>query len=317
MGDLFHDDIPRDFITRVLDVMRATPQHTYYLLTKRAKNMHECLSNYAHWPLPNVNFGVSSENQRRLDERIHYLVETPVHNKALRYLSCEPLLGPIKIGAAIHSLGWVICGAERGPNKTKLRLAKDEWFSSLTLECRRSGVPLYHHRSRDKERLQKPQQQEISMDVKILDDPKGISASAQLMTVDRKVVDHIGGFEVRCGGQTLYILLEGNEATILEPVNVPAAAPPPKPAEPPPLTPLDLLRLRLDSNKTLKEMASDLGICDKTLSAMESGSRSTREGTLDQVERKLQVKLARHLFEDQWNWTEEMRKQIKLLRPRL
>ncbi len=108
LSDLFHDEVPDDFIEHVWDVMAATPQHTYQILTKRPARMasvlrrlHDCdhggsLSASCGYcePLPNVWLGVSVEDQRAADLRIPKLLETPA---AVRFLSCEPLLGPLEL----------------------------------------------------------------------------------------------------------------------------------------------------------------------------------------------------------------------------
>jgi len=122
MADLFHQDVPDEYIARVFAVMAATPRHTYQVLTKRHARLRALLSSesfpvlvrnrmfeinpYAGqmagpdhrpaWPLPNVWLGVSAENQHWADIRIPALVETPA---AVRFLSCEPLLGPVDLSA--------------------------------------------------------------------------------------------------------------------------------------------------------------------------------------------------------------------------
>ncbi|MFE3031537.1 DUF5131 family protein [Streptomyces canus] len=99
MSDLFHAHVPVEFITDVWRTMQATPQHTYQILTKRAARLprvldrvHEALG--LTEPLPNVWLGVSVESQKYADLRIPALLETPA---AVRFLSCEPLLGPIDL----------------------------------------------------------------------------------------------------------------------------------------------------------------------------------------------------------------------------
>lgn len=117
MGDLFHEDVPDEWIDRVWAVMAMTPQHTYIVLTKRPERMREYLTSeredlingeagvLAHWddmpqrgtgPLSNVWLGTSAENQETADERIPELLATPA---AIRLVSCEPLLGPIDLSA--------------------------------------------------------------------------------------------------------------------------------------------------------------------------------------------------------------------------
>jgi protein gp37 len=115
MSDLFHKDIPDEYIARVFAVMALTPQHTYQVLTKRHGRMRSLLGSRDflgqldthredirpgcgdfNWPLPNVWMGVSVEDQKRADLRIPALLDTPA---AIRFLSCEPLLGPVDLTA--------------------------------------------------------------------------------------------------------------------------------------------------------------------------------------------------------------------------
>ena len=104
MSDLFHENVPLKFIDEVFAIMALAKQHTFMILTKRPKRMKEYItyraakefsySRHIQWPLPNVWLGVSVENQRAADERIPLLLQTPA---AVRFLSCEPLLGPVSL----------------------------------------------------------------------------------------------------------------------------------------------------------------------------------------------------------------------------
>ncbi|MEU5900644.1 DUF5131 family protein [Streptomyces venezuelae] len=115
MSDLFHKVVPDSYIAHVFAIMALTPQHTYQVLTKRHGRMRSLLKSHAFvaqvdgyreeirpgcgdfdWPLPNVWLGVSVEDQKRADLRIPALVETLA---AVRFLSCEPLLGPVDLSA--------------------------------------------------------------------------------------------------------------------------------------------------------------------------------------------------------------------------
>ena len=152
-GDLFHVAFPFIIIHELLDVMRKATQHTYYLLTKRPLRMLQCLMSYRHWPLPRVNVGVSAENQQRLEERLPVLLGIPVHETAHRYLECEPMLGPIAIGAERAKLGAVICAAERGAKK---RLFRTKWLETLKTECAMAGISFCHHGSGIVDQEQRP-----------------------------------------------------------------------------------------------------------------------------------------------------------------
>lgn len=208
MSDLFHHKVPIEFIVRVFAVMAATPQHTYQILTKRPGRARAILTDKcrcgsghapgihfrsamswaatkhnpdyltgldagqvyfdAGWPLPNVWIGTSVENQRFADVRIPHLLATPA---AVRWLSCEPLLGPIDLlgqprvgceavgpvithngcsmstdyGSGVeydcdHQVGidWVVVGGESGPNYRPLNL---DWARGLRDQCAQAGIP--------------------------------------------------------------------------------------------------------------------------------------------------------------------------------
>ena len=212
-SDLFHDDVTNQQIASVFGMMAACPQHTFQVLTKRAKRMRawfEWLFSTATrvaldekrdmdiewlyrlvcsraaaaapvgvnfgvepgpWPLPNVWIGVSVENQAAADERIPELMLTPA---AVRWISAEPLLGPVDLlpwfdptgacdcppgesycvgGCAKRAswrhtepdgedpnLDWVVMGAESGPGA---RAADPEWFLELAEQCEDARVPLF------------------------------------------------------------------------------------------------------------------------------------------------------------------------------
>lgn len=192
MGDLFHENVPDEWIDRVFAVMALCPQHTFQVLTKRAERMCKYLSgaearvtmatmsaapigfdvsylgitimpgaNMKRWPLPNVWLGVSAEDQTRADERIPHLLETPA---AIRFVSAEPLLGPINfenIRESAHSgfhslaglwvgpdnehrlcdsLDWIIVGGESGPNARPMH---PDWARSIRDQCQGAGVPFF------------------------------------------------------------------------------------------------------------------------------------------------------------------------------
>lgn len=195
MGDLFHEDCPDDWIDRVFAVMALCPQHTFQALTKRADRMREYCDGLTSgsgaarlmqqieamkpsdlWNgnvyqarhelverscLPNVWLGVSVEDQRRADERIPALLQTPA---AVRWISAEPLLEGITLTHVHHDnvvainaldgrvgfpvphakeanrLDWVVCGGESGH---KARPFNEEWMRSLYEQCREAGVPFF------------------------------------------------------------------------------------------------------------------------------------------------------------------------------
>jgi protein gp37 len=188
MSDLFHEQVPFEFVDKVFAVMALSPQHTFQILTKRPERMRDYATNgfgrladaiirmrrergdhsavvpLPHvqpgapwWPLPNVWLGTSVEDQRAADERIPHLLNTPA---AVRFLSCEPLIGPVRItrflaacGDPEHRhtgrcesyfpgerVGWVIAGGESGP---KHRPMNSDWARSLRDQCVRADVPFF------------------------------------------------------------------------------------------------------------------------------------------------------------------------------
>jgi protein gp37 len=186
MSDLFHDQVPVTFIHEVFKVMAEANWHTFQILTKRPARMAEVMQTLrplfegmvfngskVEWPLPNVWLGVSVENQKSADERIPLLLQTPA---AVRFLSCEPLLGPVdptriapmdsenregaiagdalagglweKKGHAERwhqiqkgpAIDWVIVGGESGPGA---RPVHPEWVRSLRDQCQAAGVPFF------------------------------------------------------------------------------------------------------------------------------------------------------------------------------
>ncbi|WP_301119635.1 DUF5131 family protein [Mycolicibacterium fortuitum] len=189
MADLFHDDVPDTYIAWVFAVMALAPQHTFQVLTKRHARMRSLLNRevfYAgvysemdsllrdtgasvpldvretaeRWcwpgtrapgtlpqPLPNVWLGVSTENQQWADIRIPALLDTPA---AVRFISAEPLLGPIDLSCLRcpcgdcgdpnygPSLDWVIVGGESGPGARPMH---PDWARGLRDQCTAAGVP--------------------------------------------------------------------------------------------------------------------------------------------------------------------------------
>jgi protein gp37 len=111
MTDLFGEWVPFELIDWVFAVMALAPQHTYQVLTKRPERMREYLVGRRDWAIPNLWLGVSVEDQVAAESRIPVLLDTPA---AVRFLSCEPLLGPVDLEPwlATGLLHWVICGGE-------------------------------------------------------------------------------------------------------------------------------------------------------------------------------------------------------------
>ena len=133
MSDLFHEEVPLEFIRKVFAVMRQAHQHIFQVLTKRAERMAE-LAPLLEWP-SNVWLGVSVENQR-YTYRIDLLRQVPA---SVRFLSLEPLLGPIP-DLNLDGIHWVIVGGESGPGA---RPMKKEWVLEIRDQCIRAGVPFF------------------------------------------------------------------------------------------------------------------------------------------------------------------------------
>lgn len=191
MSDLFHDDVPFDYIAAVFGVMAASPRHTFQVLTKRPQRMLQFFAwldsqpspgalrdprvwwcghnarvngcdvhmresdkpakesrNIAEstlWPLPNVHLGVSAGNQEGADERIPLLLQAPA---AVRWVSAEPLLGPIDFGAlgdgswlgGTTKLDWIVVGGESGSGA---RACDINAVRGVVEQCREAGVPVH------------------------------------------------------------------------------------------------------------------------------------------------------------------------------
>jgi protein gp37 len=187
MSDLFYEQFDDETIARVFAVMRDAPRHVFQVLTKRPERMLEWVAGPGYeltreaetrlpsrysilqsgrewtWPLPNVWLGVSVENQEAADERIPLLVKTPA---ATRFLSCEPLLGPVDLTVIgdpdsfyrldaltgeerypgsvrtgiLPPLDWVIVGGESG---AKARPCDVEWITLIVADCDLNGVPCF------------------------------------------------------------------------------------------------------------------------------------------------------------------------------
>ena len=189
MSDLFHENVSDDFIQMIFAVMATAKQHTFQVLTKRPERMQNLLAGKdlrwvidgylkllkafpklsdkafeMKWPLPNVQLGVSVENQATADERIPRLLKTPA---AVRWVSAEPLIGSIDLSWAqctcpskgdasitrhllqcpadrrphrLWSIDWVVVGSESGRGA---REASNGWFRSIRDQCKAAGVPFF------------------------------------------------------------------------------------------------------------------------------------------------------------------------------
>ena len=133
MSDLFHKDVPSEFIHRAFDVMRRASWHTFQVLTKRSSRLLE-LDPEIDWPT-NVWMGVSVENQS-YTFRVGHLRQTGSH---VKFLSLEPLLGPLP-GLNLRGIDWVIIGGESGPGA---RPMAEEWVIDIRDQCLAARVPFF------------------------------------------------------------------------------------------------------------------------------------------------------------------------------
>ncbi len=134
MSDLFHAKVPTAFVRDVFEVMAATPQHTYQVLTKRSTRLRR-LADQLSWPT-NLWIGVSVENATQLT-RVDDLRGVPA---AVRFLSCEPLLGPLET-LELDGIDWVITGGESGP---RARPVDPAWVRGVRDRCQDAGVAFFH-----------------------------------------------------------------------------------------------------------------------------------------------------------------------------
>jgi protein gp37 len=135
MSDLFHDDVPTDFIARAWGAMKDTPRHTYQILTKRPERMAQVLAQPSFEILPNVWLGTSVEDNHVLN-RLDAIRQVPA---AIRFVSLEPLIGSVAEGD-LTGIDWAIVGGESGP---RAREMKPEWVDEIEAMCRSSGTAFF------------------------------------------------------------------------------------------------------------------------------------------------------------------------------
>lgn len=133
MSDLFHEDVPVDFVRDIFDVMKRADWHTFQVLTKRAERLAE-LAPELEWS-DNVWMGVTVEDAESA-HRIDYLRKVPA---SIKFLSMEPLLSPVP-NMNLSKIDWVIVGGESGPGS---RPIKEEWVIDIKDQCKKSKVPFF------------------------------------------------------------------------------------------------------------------------------------------------------------------------------
>jgi protein gp37 len=132
MSDLFHEKVPISFLQEVFEIIRQTPWHVYQILTKRHERLQQ-LSAQLEWH-ENIWMGVSVENQNYV-HRVDYLRQVPAK---VRFLSCEPLLGPLELN--LTDIHWVIVGGESGLKHRPMQL---EWAQSIRDQCQEADVAFF------------------------------------------------------------------------------------------------------------------------------------------------------------------------------
>ena len=133
MSDLFHEDVPLEFIIKVFNVMNQTHWHTYQILTKRSRRLRE-IDTLLPWA-PHIWMGVTAETADYL-HRVDDLRETGAY---MKFVSFEPLLGPVK-NFDLRSIDWVIVGGESGPGARPIRR---EWVIQIRDQCAAAGVHFF------------------------------------------------------------------------------------------------------------------------------------------------------------------------------
>lgn len=147
LADVMDLEVPNEWREKLWDLISRTPNLDWLLLTKRPQHFKRFLpwmkTKSAPWP--NVWLGTTTESQRRFDERVPILTATPA---ALRFLSMEPLIGPIEVKALInpattksaHQIDWAIVGGESGPGSRQLKI---DWVKDIVKKCKASGVDVF------------------------------------------------------------------------------------------------------------------------------------------------------------------------------
>jgi protein gp37 len=138
MSDLFHEDVPDDYIVAVTRTMKIATWHTFQVLTKRSERLKDLLASKLDFAInePHIWWGVSVENRQYGLPRIRHLQETPA---AVRFLSIEPLLEDLG-QVDLVEIDWVIVGGESGP---RARPMQRSWVRSIRAQCRRARIPFF------------------------------------------------------------------------------------------------------------------------------------------------------------------------------
>jgi protein gp37 len=137
LADVFDEEVPDAWRISLIGLMQITPNLDWLLLTKRPQNI-ERMFYHSPFRIPdNIWIGTSVEDQKRYDDRIQWLF---ANSAKIRFLSVEPMLGPIDISDDVDGIDWVICGGESGPGARPMKL---DWARDIRDQCARAGVPYF------------------------------------------------------------------------------------------------------------------------------------------------------------------------------
>lgn len=140
-GDLLHPEVSIRFIIKAFHIMAVHTMVDWAVLTKRPERIHAVLgalgANGAQRQFPNLWLGVTAENQERAEERIPLLMEW----QGIRWVSVEPMLGPVDLTECAHELSWVVCGGESGP---KRRYFNWRWADEICDVCATTETPFFY-----------------------------------------------------------------------------------------------------------------------------------------------------------------------------
>jgi protein gp37 len=210
MSDIFHDDIPDDFIYKVFWAAARNYPHIFQFLTKRPFKNQPC--KFACLPhMPNIWLGVSVEN-RKAKKRIE-LLKYPGHNFAVKFLSCEPLLEDLG-ELDLSGIDWVICGGESGPGARPMH---PDWVRNIQKQCQEQNVPFFFKQwgewipSLQQYRIKSTREAILLNDGQIIDgiSPKDVKQWEQ--STGQTIDDKRGVIVLRLGKKKSGSLLDGKE----------------------------------------------------------------------------------------------------------
>ena len=139
-SDPFHEDVYDGSMEITFGFFALRPQHQFVILTKRAERAHEymdCRAKFGRTVPNNLSLGVTVCNQKEWNEKVPMLLDTPA---AMRFVSVEPMLGPVDIEPIPEGIDWIILGCESGAGR---RTCKADWMTRVVLQCEAADIPVY------------------------------------------------------------------------------------------------------------------------------------------------------------------------------